>query len=197
METGQFLFSSSVTPEEITDMKAQKCPMCDKGSLKKEIVTELFEYKGKTIEIPDYIKYRCDVCGEAIVDNNTIRKSGKILKEFKRRVDGLLTAEQIKAIRLKLGLTQAELAEIVGGGAKSLARYESGKVCQSRGMDNLLRILDAYPHTLNLIHKKENPGGSSMGQVVHMDDHKARKAYTMKTEANEFIAETPEIAYGS
>lgn len=177
-------------------MKAQKCPICDKGTLKKEVVSELFEYKGQTIEIPNYIKYRCDVCGEAVVDNNTIRKSGKILKEFKRQVDGLLTAAQIKSIRLKLGLTQAELAEIVGGGGKSLARYESGQVCQSRGMDNLLRILDAYPHTLNLIHKKEKTESSSMGQVIYMDDHKARKAYKMKNGMNEFASELPEVAYG-
>lgn len=178
-------------------MHAQKCPICEKGSLKKEVVSESFEYKGKTIVIPNYIKYRCDACGEAIVDNNTMQKSGKVLKEFKRQVDGLLTAEQIKAIRLKLGLTQEELAEIVGGGAKSLARYESGKVCQSRGMDNLLRILDAYPHTLNLIHKKEKADSSSMGQVVKMDEYKMNKAYKMKTEAHEFVAETPEVAYGS
>lgn len=179
-------------------MHAQKCPICEKGRLKKEVVSESFEYKGKTIVIPNYIKYRCDACGEAIVDNNTMQKSGKVLKEFKREVDGLLTAEQIKAIRLKLGLTQEDLAEIVGGGAKSLARYESGKVCQSRGMDNLLRILDAYPHTLNVIQKKVS-SSKTMGNVAYFEDYKYKmvKEDRLKVKTNAFTVDTQEAAYGS
>jgi len=73
---------------------------------------------------------------EAIVDPDTLKKTGKMLKDFQRQVDGLLTGQQIKTIRKKMGLTQEQMAEIVGGGLKSFARYESGKICQSKGMDN-------------------------------------------------------------
>lgn len=135
-------------------MKAQKCPVCGAGSLQKKIGTESFEYKGETKTIPNYVTYACSECGEAIVDSATLKESGKILKDFQREVDGLLTGQQIKAIRMKLGLTQEQLADIVGGGMKSVARYESAHVCQSKGMDNLLRILAAYPETLKVIQKK-------------------------------------------
>jgi HTH-type transcriptional regulator/antitoxin MqsA len=135
-------------------MKAQKCPICGVGVMEKKIGTELFEYKGETLPIPNYVTYVCNKCEEAIVDNVILRESGKKLKDFQRKVDGLLTGEKIKTIRLKLGLTQEQLADIVGGGLKSLARYESGQVCQSKGMDNLLRIIDAYPETLKVIKKK-------------------------------------------
>jgi len=135
-------------------MKAQRCPVCGAGVLEKKIRTETFEYKGKTKKIPNYVTYACAECGEAVVDNATLKESGKVLKDFQREVDGLLTGEQIKAVRTKLGLTQEQMAVIVGGGLKSLARYESGQVCQSKGMDNLLRILDAFPETLKVIQKK-------------------------------------------
>ncbi len=134
-------------------MKAQECPVCGAGTLKKKIGTQTFEYKGEITTIPNYVTYACTKCDEAIVDNTTLKESGKILKDFQRKVDSLLTGQQIKAIRIKLGLTQNQLADIVGGGLKSLARYESGQVCQSKGMDNLLRILDAYPETLKVIQK--------------------------------------------
>ncbi len=138
-------------------MKAQECPVCGAGGLKKTLSTERFEYKGEEIFIPDYVAYECAECGEAIVDPETLKVSGKLLKEFHRQVDGLLTGKQIKQVRKKLGLTQEQMAEIVGGGLKSFARYESGQVCQSKGMDNLLRILDAYPEMLNVIRTKEKP----------------------------------------
>jgi HTH-type transcriptional regulator / antitoxin MqsA len=99
----------------------------------------------------------CPGCREAIVDPETLKKSGKLLKDFQRKVDGLLTGQQIRTIRKKLGLTQEQMSEIVGGGLKSLARYESGQICQSKAMDNLMRILDAYPEMLNVIRKKEEP----------------------------------------
>lgn len=65
----------------------ETCPVCGAGTLKKEIVAEPFEYKGQRITISDFIKYRCDKCGEAVVDNATLRETGKILKDFQQKVD--------------------------------------------------------------------------------------------------------------
>ena len=87
-------------------MKDQKCPLCGEGTLKQKIKDKTFQYKGSTITIPDYITYECGSCGEAIVDNTSLKESGKLLKDFKCKVDGLLSGAQIKAIRKKLGLTQ-------------------------------------------------------------------------------------------
>jgi HTH-type transcriptional regulator / antitoxin MqsA len=178
-------------------MQAQRCPICDMGTLKKEIVAEPFEYKGQKITIPEYIKYRCNKCGEAVVDNGTLRESGKILKDFKRNIDGLLTAGEIKSIRKKLNLTQEEMAEIVGGGLKSFARYETGQVCQSRGMDNLLRILDSYPFTLNVIQKNEvkKLALHMQKKVISLEELKSIKTY--KTRTKEFSIRMEGVAYGN
>jgi HTH-type transcriptional regulator/antitoxin MqsA len=175
-------------------MKAQKCPICGAGVLEKKIETELFEYKGETIKILNYVTCVCGECGEAIVDKDTLKNSSKKLKDFQRTVDGLLTGQQIKAIRLKLGLTQEQLADIAGGGLKSLARYESGQVCQSMGMDNLLRILDAYPETLKVIRKK---GGAvkSCAQVIYIQEARNQKAYRLREKP--FFTGTKEAVYGA
>jgi HTH-type transcriptional regulator/antitoxin MqsA len=139
-------------------MKKNVCPICGDDVLKKEVVEEKFDYKGRSIIIPDYIVYRCNKCNEAIVDRETLKNSGRLLKDFRRSVDGLLSAEQIRRIRKKIGLTQEQMAEILGGGLKSFARYESGLVCQSRAMDNLLRILDRYPYVICAIRRETSEG---------------------------------------
>ena len=126
-----------------------------------------------------------------------MKESGKFLKDFQRTVDGLLTGEDIKNVRKKLNLTQEEMAEILGGGLKSFARYESGKVCQSRGMDNLLRILDSYPFTLNVIQKNEAKKLAQHIQkkVISIEDLKSFKRY--KTKTKEFSIRMEEVAYGT
>ncbi|MDD4998187.1 MAG: type II toxin-antitoxin system MqsA family antitoxin [Syntrophales bacterium] len=174
-------------------MKAQKCPICGQGVLKKKTVTETFEYKGNTKTIPGYVTYSCPECGESIVDNNTIKESGRILKNFQREVDGLLTGDEIKAIRRKLDLTQEQLAQIIGGGLKSLARYESGKICQSKGMDNLLRILDAYPDTLKVI-RKNNQQSKIISKVIYIEDYRSNSYQSRSTG---FCSDQEEAAYGS
>ena len=175
-------------------MEATQCPICGAGPLKKNVETESFEYKGQIRNIPNYVTYTCSECGESIVDNATLKASGRILKDFQREVDGLLTGQQIKAIRMKLGLTQEQLADIVGGGSKSLARYESGQVCQSKGMDNLLRILDAYPHTLKVIQKSGEKVTFS-AKVIYIGDKKGKSDY--KTEDAGYCSDSKEAAYGS
>jgi HTH-type transcriptional regulator / antitoxin MqsA len=177
-------------------MEAQKCPICGAGKLKKKIGTETFEYKGASLTIPNYVTYVCADCGESIVDNATLKESGKKLKDFQREVDGLLTGPQIKAVRAKLGLTQEQLADIVGGGLKSLARYESGQVCQSKGMDNLLRILDAYPHTLKIIQKSGKKAEYS-AKVTYIGDAIVKRDYKSGDDDAGYFSDSKEVAYGS
>jgi len=175
-------------------MKAQICPVCGAGELKKKVSAQHFEYKGESITISNYVTYMCNECGESIIDNVSVKESGKKLKNFQREVDGLLTGQQIKAIRIKLGLTQEQLADIVGGGLKSLARYESGQVCQSKGMDNLLRILDAYPETLKVIQKGKGVIKSS-AKVIYFENARREKTYSIHEKT--VFWETEEAVYGA
>jgi len=166
-----------------------KCPLCDTGELAGKVVDETFEYKGEYLTVPDYVVYGCSECEEEIVDRDTLKSSSKLIKDFYRKVDGLLTSEDIKALRKKLGLTQEEMANILGGGKKAFARYERGQVIQSRGMDNLLRILDKYPYVLDALEGKYEE--DFKGEVISILDYRERleyakdEAYTRTTLADQ------------
>ncbi len=65
----------------------QECPICGLGNLKRKVVDETFEYKGRTLVVPDYIIFQCAVCEESLVDRKSAASSQKTLKEFFHRVD--------------------------------------------------------------------------------------------------------------
>lgn len=151
--------------------KGNKCAICGSGNVLEKTISEKFEYKGKSKVILGYHVYACDKCGEEIVDPKTIRATEKVLTDFRRGVDGLLTSDEIKAIRKKLGKTQAEMAEWLDVGEKNFARYENGKVTQGKAMDMLLRILGKFPNILNNITEPNNYEMSvvpDIGGLYHM-----------------------------
>jgi HTH-type transcriptional regulator / antitoxin MqsA len=127
------------------------CPICGDGLLKEKNIRETFEYKGEYLTIDNYIVYECPDCNESIVDSKTLKYTEKRIRDFHKKVDGLLTSDEIKKIRTSLGYTQEGLGKILGGGIKSFARYENGTVTQSKSMDNLLRIIKRFPYALNII----------------------------------------------
>jgi transcriptional regulator with XRE-family HTH domain len=53
----------------------------------------------------------------------------------------MMTAAQLKAIRKKLGLTQAALAELVGVTTNTIARQERGELGIGEPLARLLKLL--------------------------------------------------------
>ena len=84
-----------------------------------------------------------------------------------RRIDGLLTGPQIKAIRRRLGLTQAEAARLMGGGDNAFSKYERGEVTQSVAMNQLLLVLAAVPDALEVLATRKS---SVSVQSEHVPD---------------------------
>lgn len=78
----------------------------------------------------DYQDYILDGTAQAEIDR------------VKARHMGLLSAEEIKALRTRLGVTQREVAELLQIGEKSWTRWETGRDRPSRSMNILLRALD-------------------------------------------------------
>lgn len=127
------------------------CLICGQGMMSERVITEVFTYKEQVCKIEDYHIFKCDKCEEELVSPKSLRESEKTLTDFRRTVDGLLTSDEIKAIRKKLGATQKELAEMLEVGEKTFARYENGQVTQSRAMDFTLRALNMHPNLLHSI----------------------------------------------
>lgn len=125
--------------------KGSKCPICGNGILRKEEIKEVFEYKGTRCSVPDYVVFKCPSCKEEIVSKESLKRAQKIIVDFQRKVDGMLTSSEIRQLRIGLGFTQREMSNRFGGGEKSFARYENATLRQSRAMDNLLRFLKRFP----------------------------------------------------
>jgi putative zinc finger/helix-turn-helix YgiT family protein len=89
--------------------------------------------------------YRCTQCREEVyrpgmIDTVMRRATARIREE-----DGLLTPDQVRAVRRKFGLTQPEFERLLGVGANTVVRWERGTVPQGSTADSLLRLLDEFP----------------------------------------------------
>lgn len=76
------------------------------------------------------------------------------IEETKARHMGLLTPSEIQALRNSLGLTQAELSELLKIGAKTWTRWETGRQRPSQSLNLLLRGLQVgllTPQSLRLL----------------------------------------------
>lgn len=93
----------------------------------------------------------CDACGEGIIDGKDSNSVMPLIVAEKARIDGLLTPEEIKQVRIKLKLTQKQAAVIFGGGVNAFNRYERGKLPIPRPLSLLLTVLRNHPNQLKEI----------------------------------------------
>lgn len=130
------------------------CECCGSENVTLDLVTSVFEYKnGKsfdqiTVELPVYTCSECEF--EYTAQESEMIKHIAICNHLK-----LLLPEDILNLRTKYALTQAQLAKLTGFGIASIARWESGKLVQSKANDNLLRLLISNPANLVLLRNKE------------------------------------------
>lgn len=86
--------------------------------------------------------------------------------------------QRIKALRTEAGLSQAELAEQVGGDARQISRYENGRITPS--VDALVRIAEALNVSLDHLvfddiarrplHSPENILGDRLASIAELND---------------------------
>lgn len=120
-----------------------ECPLCDK-------VHEIEERAriAKTIIKGEEVYYEETYCfcqdsdedeNEFVtgkMENNNLLNS----RNAYRKAHSLLTSDQIVAIRDMYGLSQVDLAKLLGWGEATISRYES-KAIQDEAYDNMLRII--------------------------------------------------------
>jgi putative zinc finger/helix-turn-helix YgiT family protein len=92
--------------------------------------------------------YRCGVCGEEQFSFEQMQAVEREAARVYREQEGYLQPEEIRALRERWGLTQAQLEEALGLGKKTVVRWEAGRVLQQRAMDNLLRVMERFPQVL-------------------------------------------------
>ena len=81
----------------------------------------------------------------------------EMIEETKARHMGLLTPSEIRQLRAKLGLTQAELSDLLKIGAKTWTRWETGSQRPSRSLNLVLRSLQAGILTVSQLRQLSEP----------------------------------------
>ncbi|KPF42291.1 type II toxin-antitoxin system MqsA family antitoxin [Rhizobium sp. AAP43] len=93
---------------------------------------------------------RCADCGEIEFDAESAARyaeAGDALVLQARRAVG----EELRRIRKKLGLNQAQASALTGGGHNAFSRYETGKVIPAPAVVNLFRMLDRHPEEVGVL----------------------------------------------
>jgi len=120
------------------------CRIRGDGHLDSRVKKNNVGYKGVESEL-DLMYSVCDVCGSEQAAGNQLRTNKRAMIKFKKTVDGLLTGEQVRAVREKLKLSQSDAAKVFGGGPVAFSKYESDDVAQSEATDKMLRLASELP----------------------------------------------------
>ncbi len=126
------------------------CPSC--GTIMRPSTADLSTVVNEEkVTVSGTAHLRCPACDEVLL----VYESAKALQErgvdLYRQAHGLLGAEEIRALRQRLGLTQAQFAALLHLGLNTVSRWESGRNVQSGAMDLLLKIIRDVPGTLGYL----------------------------------------------
>lgn len=127
------------------------CSAC--GSAETVVVREnrpVLVAPNQEVQVPDEFT-RCTTCGEEFYTRPQSLAASRARTGALRAAEGLLTPNEIVAIRQCLGLTQEQLERALGVGAKTVVRWERGTVRQSKAIDAILRIAPAFPDAFAFI----------------------------------------------
>ena len=128
------------------------CPECGTPMREKKGRLKL-PMNGEEIAVPDSPHLSCPKCHEVVLRFDDARKLRQRALEIYRRKYGLLSADEIRSIRDRFGLTQAELARLLRLGANTISRWEAGRNVQTAAMDMLLRMIRDLPGSLDYLRK--------------------------------------------
>ena len=114
-------------------------------------VTFTFRDQSETVEMPGWY---CKTCGEGIHTGEDMKESDHALARMKAKHAGLPAPEDVRRIRMKLGLTQKAAGLLIGCGPWAFQKYESGAVTVSRAVASALILLEQNPDGLDVLRRR-------------------------------------------
>lgn len=128
------------------------CPNC--GTMMEKRRDELtYAVNGRKMPVKGVAHLRCPACDEAVLRNEEVALLRQRAFALYRQQYSLLSADEIRAIRERLGLTQSSFAELLRLGSNTLSRWEAGRKVQTASLDLLLRLIRDLPDSLTYLRK--------------------------------------------
>ncbi len=128
------------------------CPECGTPMREKQGALK-FPVNGEEIAVTESPHLSCPKCHEVVLRFDDARKLRRRALESYRQKYGLLSADEIRSIRERFGLTQAELARLLRLGGNTISRWEAARNVQTASMDMLLRMIRDVPGTLDYLRR--------------------------------------------
>ena len=132
-------------------MEKKQCGACGSMAMEQAEKDLTNTYKGKKITVPAVRGWHCAECGECeFMEETEAERFASETSEAMAAIDAGL-AKEIRAIRKRLGLKQAEAAKLFGGGINAFSEYERGIRQPSKAMVILMNLLAHHPELLKEI----------------------------------------------
>lgn len=109
---------------------------------------------GEQVSVPTAAHLECPACGEIVLRHAHARELREAALARYREAHGLLSGDEIRALRERHGLTQNEMARLLRLGANTLSRWEAGRNVQSASMDVLLHLIRDVPGTVDYLREQ-------------------------------------------
>jgi putative zinc finger/helix-turn-helix YgiT family protein len=119
-------------------MIGMNCLRCQKGRLQPAVCTFKVTVRDEEVAVRTE-GLRCDSCGWETQDLAGAADLAQMASDAYRRKHRLLTSDQLKARRERLGMAQEAFAGWLSVGIASVKRWEGAHV-QERAMDELIRL---------------------------------------------------------
>jgi putative zinc finger/helix-turn-helix YgiT family protein len=126
------------------------CPRCGAVMAEKRGKLRL-PVNGEEISVAAAVHLSCPRCREVVLRFQDERRLSADAIAMYRRKHGLLSAAEIRGIRERFNLTQADFARLLRLGANTLSRWESGRNAQTEAMDTLLRMIRDVPGSIEYL----------------------------------------------
>ena len=123
------------------------CPLCDKvHEIEERRRNTSVSIKDTEVNYEETYYYCCNSKEDECEFENGKMLNSNLLnaRNSYRRLKGYLTSYEIVKIREKYGVSQVELAKLLGWGEATISRYES-KAIQDEAYDNMLRLVKNDP----------------------------------------------------
>jgi putative zinc finger/helix-turn-helix YgiT family protein len=147
------------------------CVACGHPTLTEQVVPFEFRHGQKTVTIQDS-QTVCRTCGTiSYVGEQASRHELAVATKI-RELDGLLSPDELRNIRLKYAFRQTDLEAMLSVGPKTWTRWERGKVPQSKAADTLIRVLAKNPDVARDLMEQagiENPAASAIFARIDED----------------------------
>jgi len=126
------------------------CPRCGTTAVERRSALKA-SVNGEDVSVPSALHLRCPKCDEVVLRFSDARRLQEDAISVYRKKHGLLSADEIRALRDRFGLTQGDLARLLHLGANTISRWESGRNVQTEAMEMLLRLLRDLPGSLDYL----------------------------------------------